>query len=140
MRLIITLLLLIPSLSWGNMISLNQYLSQNPDLKESEMFYVSTRCTAIYYLGADLNKNRPDLQKRLQDSYDASLEIAIMSRKSIFPNEDFSSHMDKAIETTGLLLDKYIEMSNESYINTGSYYTESMWADMEVCRVLVESY
>lgn len=137
---ILFIFLFIPTMTWANMISLNQYMSQNPNIKENEMFYITTRCTAIYYLGVELNKNQPDIQNRLQTSANATLEAAILSRKLIFPNDPIDIHMNKALETTGLMLDKYVQVSNENYISTGSYFTESMWSDMEVCRVVVESY
>ena len=140
MKKIILIFLLMPIMTWANMISLNQYMSQNPNIKENEMFYITTRCSAIYYLGVELNKNKPDIQNRLQSSANTTLEAAILSRKLIFPNDPIDIHMNKALETTGLMLDKYVQVSNENYISTGSYFTESMWSDMEVCRVVVESY
>ena len=139
MKTLLALLLLIPSLSLGNMISLNQYLNQNPDIKENEIFYISTRCSAIYLLGVQLSKNQPEISKRLQESYESSISIAALARSGIHPNDSDSSHLSNILETMDLILDRYVELSNENYISTGSYYNELMWDDMEVCKVMLES-
>ena len=59
MKTLLTLLLLIPSLSWGKMISIKDYINSVSDLKNNEMFYLTARCNSLYTIIEGVSNGYP---------------------------------------------------------------------------------
>ena len=86
MKNFLALFLLIPSLSLGKMITLLDYMTENPNLGNNEALYVSSRCSAIFYHMSELNKDRADLYKDLNNLQIQFSEMSLMLTSKILPD------------------------------------------------------
>ena len=139
MKLIISLLLIIPSLSWGgNLITLNTYMLQNPNVGDNESLYISSRCAALFWHAKELNKNREDLYQNLSFSQMNFYELSIQLMGRILPNENFDTLAQKSANTINGMIDNYIEISNDHYLKTGEYFNENLWSDFDICSGILK--
>ena len=75
MKTLLALLLLIPSLSWGQeLITLKKYIQENDMSDLEKRFYVTARCTAMMMIGAKitartLKKNESEHFLKLHETY-----------------------------------------------------------------------
>ena len=137
MKVLVILLLLISSLSWGRMIALKGYMFENPSLGNNEALYMSSRCSAIFYHMSELNKDREDLFKNLNKLQTQFSEMSLMLTKKVLPDESEEKLYQKTSNTINDMIDEYIELSNTHYKNTGSYLTDSMMNDIEICSSII---
>ena len=63
MKTLLTLLLLIPSLSWGKMISIKDYINSVSDLKNNEMFYLTARCNSLHTIIEGVSNGYPEINR-----------------------------------------------------------------------------
>ena len=137
MKVFVVLLLLISSLSWGRMIALKDYMFENPSLGDNEALYMSSRCSAIFYHMSELNKDREDLFKNLNKLQTQFSEMSLMLTMKVLPDESEEKLYQKTSNTINDMIDEYIELSNNNYKNTGSYLTDSMMNDIEICSSIM---
>ena len=137
MRVFGILLLLSSSLSWGRMITLKDYMLENPSLGDNEALYMSSRCSAIFYHMSELNKDREDLFKNLNKLQTQFSEMSLMLTMKVLPDESEEELYQKTSNTINDMIDEYIELSNTHYKNTGSYLTYSMMNDIEICSSIM---
>ena len=137
MRVFCILLLLSSSLSWGRMITLKDYMFENPSLGDNEALYMSSRCSAIFYHMSELNKDREDLFKNLNKLQTQFSEMSLMLTMKVLPNESEEKLYQKTSNTINDMIDEYIELSNTHYKNAGSYLTDSMKNDIEICSSIM---
>ena len=137
MRVFGILLLLSSSLSWGRMITLKDYMFENPSLGDNEALYMSSRCSAIFYHMSELNKDREDLFKNLNKLQTQFSEMSLMLTMKVLPDESEEKLYQKTSNTINDMIDEYIELSNNNYKNTGSYLTDSMMIDIEICSSIM---
>ena len=137
MRVFGILLLLSSSLSWGRMITLKDYMFENPSLGDNEALYMSSRCSAIFYHMSELNKDREDLFKNLNKLQTQFSEMSLMLTMKVLPDESEENLYQKTSNTINDMIDEYIELSNNHYKNTGSYLTDSMMNDIEICSSIM---
>tara|TARA_A100001011_G_C14123369_1_gene762239 strand:+ start:51 stop:467 length:417 start_codon:yes stop_codon:yes gene_type:complete len=138
MRVFLILLLLLSGLSWGRIISLQDYMSENPSLGDNEALYMSSRCSAIFYHMSELNKDRKDLYKNLNKLQTQFLEMSLMLTMKILPDENEEKLYEKTANTINDMIDEYIEVSNTHYEKTGSYLTDIMMTDIEICSSIMK--
>ena len=131
------LLLLSSSLSWGRMITLKDYMFENPSLGDNEALYMSSRCSAIFYHMSELNKDREDLFKNLNKLQTQFSEMSLMLTMKVLPDESEEELYQKTSNTINDMIDEYIELSNNHYKNTGSYLADSMMNDIEICSSIM---
>ena len=134
MRALLAILLLIPSLSFGKMISLEDYERQNPNMGEEEAIYITYRCSAVFYHLSKLSEQQPDLYEKLNSSQEYFTGVAMVMMSRILPNEDVSFIKKKVAITINDFINKYIEISNEHYLNTGTYLNNDILKDVEFCN------
>ena len=137
MKVFVMLLLLISSLSWGRMIALKDYIIEYPSLGDNEALYISSRCSAIFYHMSELNKDREDLFKNLNKLQTQFSEMSLMLTMKVLPDESEEKLYQKTSNTINDMIDEYIELSNTHYKNTGSYLTDSMMNDIEICSSIM---
>ena len=137
MKVFVILLLLISSLSWGGMIALKDYMFENPSLGDNEALYMSSRCSAIFYHMSELNKDREDLFKNLIKLQTQFSEMSLILKMKVLPDESEEKLYQKTSNIINDMIDEYIELSNNHYKNTGSYLTDSMMNDIEICSSIM---
>lgn len=131
--------LLLPHLTWGgNLITLNSYMLQNPNVGDNESLYISSRCAALLWHAKELNKNREDLYQTLSISQMNFYELSIQLMGRILPNEDFDTLAQKSANTINGMIDNYIEISNDHYLKTGEYFSENLWSDFDICSNILK--
>ena len=138
MRVFLILLLLLSGLSWGRIIALQDYMSENPSLGDNEALYMSSRCSAIFYHMSELNKDRKDLYKNLNKLQTQFSEMSLMLTMKILPDENEEKLYEKTANTINDMIDEYIEVSNTHYEKTGSYLTDIMMTDIEICSSIMK--
>ena len=138
MRVFLILLLLLSGLSWGRIIALQDYMSENPSLGDNEALYMSSRCSAIFYHMSKLNKDREDLYKNLNKLQTQFSEMSLMLTMKILPDENEEKLYEKTANTINDMIDEYIEVSNTHYEKTGSYLTDIMMTDIEICSSIMK--
>ena len=137
MKVFVMLLLLISSLSWGRMIALKDYIIEYPSLGDNEALYISSRCSAIFYHMSELNKDREDLFKNLNKLQTQFSEMSLILTIKVLPDESEEKLYQKTSNKINDMIDQYIELSNTHYKNTGSYLTDSMMNDIEICSSIM---
>ena len=138
MKNFLALFLLIPSLSLGKMITLLDYMTENPNLGNNEALYVSSRCSAIFYHMSELNKDRADLYKNLNNLQIQFSEMSLMLMSKILPDISEDELYKKTASTINGMIDNYIEISNSQFLNTGSYLNDEMMSDIELCSSVMK--
>ena len=138
MKNFLALFLLIPSLSLGKMITLLDYMTENPNLGNNEALYVSSRCSAIFYHMSELNKDRADLYKDLNNLQTQFSEMSLMLMSKILPDISEDELYQKTASTINGMIDNYIEISNNHFLNTGSYLNDEMMSDIELCSSVIK--
>ena len=138
MKNFLALFLLIPSLSLGKMITLLDYMTENPNLGNNEALYVSSRCSAIFYHMSELNKDREDLYKNLNNLQIQFSEMSLMLMSKILPDISEDELYQKTASTINGMIDNYIEISNNHFLNTGSYLNDEMMSDIELCSSVMK--
>ena len=138
MKNFLALFFLIPSLSLGKMITLLDYMTENPNLGNNEALYVSSRCSAIFYHMSELNKDRADLYKDLNNLQIQFSEMSLMLMSKILPDISEDELYQKTASTINGMIDNYIEISNNHFLNTGSYLNDEMMSDIELCSSVMK--
>ena len=138
MKTLISILVLFSSTVFAeDMIPLGKYLDQNK-FEENEMFYVFSRCSAINYKMMDLSKNITELEERSKLLHDFFYQFSTMIRTKIIPSDSQDEHLRISALTIGGIIDSYTEVSNKHYLNTGTYFTDFMIEDVEICSGIYE--
>ena len=138
MKNFLALFFLIPSLSLGKMITLLDYMTENPNFGNNEALYVSSRCSAIFYHMSELNKDRADLYKNLNNLQIQFSEMSLMLMSKILPDISEDELYKKTASTINGMIDNYIEISNSQFLNTGSYLNDEMMSDIELCSSVMK--
>ena len=138
MKNFLALFFLIPSLSLGKMITLLDYMTENPNFGNNEALYVSSRCSAIFYHMSELNKDRADLYKDLNNLQTQFSEMSLMLMSKILPDISEDELYQKTASTINGMIDNYIEISNNHFLNTGSYLNDEMMSDIELCSSVMK--
>ena len=137
MKTLLTLLLLIPSLSWGKMISIKDYINSVSDLKNNEMFYLTARCNSLYTIIEGVSNGYPELKEASRDARDKTAMLIILLADEIHPNETDTFKSQMSANLVKGMVKNYSEIVNQSYINTGNYMNDFLLDDFEVCGTLL---
>ena len=133
MKKILIIFLLIPSLSFGKMISLEDYEKQNPKMGEKEAIFITYRCSAIFYHLSKLNQKEPDVQESSIAAFEYFTQVAIVMMGKISPDADVNFNKNLVLNHIEIFFDEYTEISNEYYLKTGIYLNNDMYKDIEFC-------
>lgn len=137
MKILLTLLLLIPNLSWGKMISIKDYINSVSDLKNNEMFYLTARCNSLYTIIENVSKGYPELKEASRDARDKTAMLIILLVDEIHPNETDTFKSQMSANLVKGMIKNYSEIVNQSYINTGNYMNDFLLDDFQVCGTLL---
>ena len=136
-----TLLLLILStkLAWSEMVSLKDYHAANPYLGNDEIYYVSNRCSALMYHLFSLQQTPIDLKEFLQNSQKEFTSLSLLIKQNNDPSLSDEFYLNETSEKIDLIIDDYINSSNEHFYETGTYISPDMWGDLDLCSQILES-
>ena len=136
-----TLLLLILStkLAWSEMVSLKDYHAANPYLGNDEIYYVSNRCSALMYHLFSLQQTPTDLKEFLKNSQKEFTSLSLLIKQNNDPSLSNEVYLNETSEKIDLIIDDYINSSNEHFYETGTYISPDMWGDLDLCSQILES-
>ena len=136
-----TLLLLILStkLAWSEMVSLKDYHEANPYLGNDEIYYVSNRCSALMYHLFSLQQTPTDLKEFLKNSQKEFTSLSLLIKQNNDPSLSDEVYLNETSEKIDLIIDDYINSSNEHFYETGTYISPDMWGDLDLCSQILES-
>ncbi|MGB1085874.1 MAG: hypothetical protein ACPGYW_03600 [Alphaproteobacteria bacterium] len=136
-----TLLLLILStkLAWSEMVSLKDYHAANPYLGNDEIYYVSNRCSALMYHLFSLQQTPTDLKEFLKNSQKEFTSLSLLIKQNNDPSLSDEVYLNETSEKIDLIIDDYINSSNEHFYETGTYISPDMWEDLDLCSQILES-
>ena len=136
-----TLLLLILStkLAWSEMVSLKDYHAANPYLGNDEIYYVSNRCSALMYHLFSLQQTPTDLKEFLKNSQKEFTSLSLLIKQNNDPSLSDEFYLNETSEKIDLIIDDYINSSNEHFYETGTYISPDMWGDLDLCSQILES-
>ena len=136
-----TLLLLILStkLAWSEMVSLKDYHAANPYLGNDEIYYVSNRCSALMYHLFSLQQTPTDLKEFLKNSQKEFTSLSLLIKQNNDPSLSDEVYLNETSEKIDLIIDDYINSSNEHFYETGTYNSPDMWGDLDLCSQILES-
>ena len=133
------LLILSTKLAWSDMVSLKDYHAANPYLGNDEIYYVSNRCSALMYHLFSLQQTPIDLKEFLKDSQKEFTSLSLLIKQNNDPSLSDEVYLNETSEKIDLIIDDYINSSNEHFYETGTYISPDMWEDLDLCSQILES-
>lgn len=132
-------LILSTKLAWSEMVSLKDYHAANPYLGNDEIYYVSNRCSALMYHLFSLQQTPIDLKEFLKDSQKEFTSLSLLIKQNNDPSLSDEVYLNETSEKIDLIIDDYINSSNEHFYETGTYISPDMWEDLDLCSQILES-
>ena len=132
-------LILSTKLAWSEMVSLKDYHSANPYLGNDEIYYVSNRCSALMYHLFSLQQTPIDLKEFLKDSQKEFTSLSLLIKQNNDPSLSDEVYLNETSEKIDLIIDDYINSSNEHFYETGTYISPDMWEDLELCSDILKN-
>ena len=133
------LLILSTKLAWSEMVSLKDYHATNPYLGNDEIYYVSNRCSALMYHLFSLQQTPIDLKEFLKNSQKEFTSLSLLIKQNNDPSLSDEVYLNETSEKIDLIIDDYINSSNEHFYETGTYISPDMWEDLDLCSQILES-
>jgi hypothetical protein len=122
------------------MIPLNKYRKQQNSNDPSVLFYVFARCGAINFNVADVSKNRKEIYERTTLVSETFSQMAVEIRQKLQPYDSSEVNQRKAVRSISTIANEYVEIMNDHYTKTGSYFTDWMMDDLSLCSAIYDSY
>jgi hypothetical protein len=137
-RRLLTLLLLSPLAfaDYEEMISLKDYIAENSMEDLSVLFYVTTRCSGLFSVAASLSAPESENHQRFLTTAEKFYAVSINVREAIDPDTESKEHEDKTFKTVSAIAARYTNSANKHYVDKGTYFTELMFDDTELCGQL----
>ena len=133
------LLILSTKLAWSEMVSLKDYHSANPYLGNDEIYYVSNRCSALMYHLFSLQQTPIDLKEFLKNSQKEFTSLSLLIKQNNDPSLSDEVYLNETSQEIDLIIDDYINSSNEHFYETGTYISPDMWGDLDLCSQILEN-
>ena len=133
------LLILSTKLAWSEMVSLKDYHADNPYLGNDEIYYVSNRCSALMYHLFSLQQTPVDLKEFLKSSQKKFASLSLLIKQNNNPSLSDEIYLNETSEEIDLIIDDYINSSNEHFYETGTYISTDMWEDLDLCSQILEN-
>ena len=121
------------------MVSLKDYHADNPYLGNDEIYYVSNRCSALMYHLFSLQQTPLDLKEFLKSSQKKFTSLSLLIKQNNNPSLSDEIYLNETSEEIDLIIDDYINSSNEHFYETGTYISPDMWEDLDLCSQILEN-
>ena len=132
-------LFLSTKLAWSDMVSLKDYHAANPYLGNDEIYYVSNRWSALMYHLFSLQQTPIDLKEFLKNSQKEFTSLSLLIKQNNDPSLSDEVYLNETSEKIDLIIDDYINSSNEHFYETGTYISPDMWGDLDLCSQILEN-
>ena len=140
MKLLITLLLLIPSLSWGGMKTLNEIFQIRDMSDNASVIYVFQRCSGLYAAGWDhiLDQNPSVAEGLLYNSQKLTYKASLLYEA---PNLSSDEKLLEQVKASQNFQKIYTDLFSENWINNGAYF-EGTWieGDLDLCNEVMRMF
>jgi len=140
MKKIIILILLIPTLSWGEkLISLDDYYAKHAnDSDPSVLSYLSSRCSSLYStISVIVSPKDENLAAEMEQLGRDFFTYLLMSDFQLRGDEISMDELTELhTELVRNLNNKYVEIGNNEWENTGSYFSGFLKQDLDFCNQL----
>ena len=121
------------------MVSLKNYHADNPYLGNDEIYYVSNRCSALMYHLFSLQQTPEELKEFLKSSQKKFTSLSLLIKQNNNPSLSDEIYLNETSEEIDLIIDDYINSSNEHFYETGTYISPDMWEDLDLCSQILEN-
>ena len=121
------------------MVSLKNYHADNPYLGNDEIYYVSNRCSALMYHLFSLQQTPEELKEFLKSSQKKFASLSLLIKQNNNPSLSDEIYLNETSEEIDLIIDDYINSSNEHFYETGTYISPDMWEDLDLCSQILEN-
>ena len=144
MKYLFSVFILFSSLTFAEnkMMPLEEYIMQFEELDSGEGLYVSYRCYGLYLMMNALLLNAPqdDAKDTLKEIELAQLDLLVWAEKFYSKltkkeDRDFENNILISVEP---MAQNYQKSANESWTNTGSYFSKFISDDSQACKAFVE--
>ena len=139
----LSLLLLIPSLSWGAKLTpLEEYYNKNiSNIDLSVVTYVFARCTAVFYTSAKAALQKDESAANESIFYgEKFFDLLTVTRKADNNNKLSEEEIfNQNTELVTNLTNKLIDIANDEWENTGSIAKGFIKDDLDFCKLLEQS-
>ena len=140
MKILITLLLLIPSLSWGGMKTLNEIFQVRDMSDNASVIYVFQRCSGLYAAGWDhiLDQNPSVAEGLLYNSQMLTYKASLLYEA---PNLSSDEKLLEQVKASQNFQKIYTDLFSENWINNGAYF-EGTWieGDLDICNEMMRMF
>ena len=126
------LLILSTKLAWSEMVSLKDYHTANPYLGNDEIYYVSNRCSALMYHLFSLQQTPYRFKRISQKLSKEFTSLSLLIKQNNDPSLSDEVYLNETSEKIDLIIDDYINSSNEHFYETGTYISPDMWGDLDL--------
>ena len=140
MKKIIILILLIPTLTWGEkLISLDDYYAKHVnDNDPSVLSYLSSRCSSLYSTISVIVSPKDeslaaDMEQLGRDFFTYLLMSDFQLRGDEISLDELTELHTELVKN---LNNKYVEIGNNEWENTGSYFSGFLKKDLDFCNQL----
>lgn len=133
------LLIFSTKLVWSEMVSLKDYHATNPYLGNDEIYYVSNRCSALMYHLFSLQQTPEELKEFLKNSQKEFASLSLLIKQNNNPSLSDEVYLNETSEEIDLIIDDYINSSNEHFYETGTYISPDIWEDLDLCSQILEN-
>ena len=138
MKFVIVFLILSSRLTWAGMVSLDEYYLKNPKLGNNELYYISNRCSALMYHLFSLNETPLDLKEFLKKSQIEFANLSLSIKKNSEPDLPDKKNLEETSNDIDLIIDDYINSSNDHFYETGTYINPGIWKDLDSCSQILQ--
>ena len=121
------------------MVSLKDYHADNPYLGNDEIYYVSNRCSALMYHLFSLQQTPEELKEFLKNSQKEFASLSLLIKQNNNPSLSDEVYLNETSEEIDLIIDDYINSSNEHFYETGTYISPDIWEDLDLCSQILEN-
>ena len=129
------LLIFSTKLVWSEMVSLKDYHATNPYLGNDEIYYVSNRCSALMYHLFSLQQTPEELKEFLKNSQKEFASLSLLIKQNNNPSLSDEVYLNETSEEIDLIIDDYINSSNEHFYETGTYISPDIWEDLDLSLI-----
>ena len=140
MKFLITLLILIPSLSWGGMKTLTEIFQIRDMSDNASVIYVFQRCSGLYAAGWDhiLDQNPSVAEGLLYNSQMLTYKASLLYEA---PNLSSDEKVLEQVKASQNFQKIYTDLFSENWINNGAYF-EGTWieGDLDLCNEVMRMF
>jgi len=126
----------------NEMIPLREYMENIGEDLSGSGLYIAYRCNGLFGMMYGLMSGAPqegaeDVAKKMAETQINSIMIAEVFYNQLTPvdERDFEDNLVRSVMP---MTQKYQDIANESWTNTGSYFDEYIVDDAEVCNFFID--